>query len=127
MATGQHGGAACWVWGRLDRSLRACTNFLSLLLLLLLLLLCGLQKYENNLKKGSLTDNTIMLWNDRCAQLPAALYCLPSKLQVALSRSAGRKIDATTAKDWTPFFCHSVRCCADIADVQHTDINLHGV
>lgn len=24
----------------------------------------GLQKYENNLKKGSLTDNTIMLWND---------------------------------------------------------------
>jgi hypothetical protein len=26
-----------------------------------------LQKYENNLKKGLLTDNTIMLWNERCA------------------------------------------------------------
>jgi len=25
----------------------------------------GLQKYEGNLKKGQLTDNTIMLWNDR--------------------------------------------------------------
>lgn len=25
----------------------------------------GLQKYENNLKKGILTDNTIMLWNER--------------------------------------------------------------
>jgi len=29
-----------------------------------MLKMLGLQKYENNLKKGSLTDNTIMLWND---------------------------------------------------------------
>jgi hypothetical protein len=29
---------------------------------------CCLQKYENNLKKGTLTDNTIMLWNDRYAE-----------------------------------------------------------
>jgi hypothetical protein len=35
--------------------------------LVLSICLCpALQKYENNLKKGSLTDNTIMLWNDRC-------------------------------------------------------------
>jgi hypothetical protein len=30
------------------------------------------QKYENNLKKGLLTDNTIMLWNERCAAAAAA-------------------------------------------------------
>jgi hypothetical protein len=33
---------------------------------------CVLQKYENNLKKGLLTDNTIMLWNERCAAAAAA-------------------------------------------------------
>jgi len=32
-----------------------------------MLLTLGLKKFENNLKKGQLTDNTIMLWNDRWA------------------------------------------------------------
>jgi hypothetical protein len=27
------------------------------------------QKFENNLKKGQLTDNTIMLWNDRYSKI----------------------------------------------------------
>jgi hypothetical protein len=30
-----------------------------------ILTMLGLQKYEGNLKKGLLTDNTIMLWNER--------------------------------------------------------------
>ncbi len=29
----------------------------------------ALQKYADNIKKALLTDNTIMLWNDRCAHL----------------------------------------------------------
>jgi hypothetical protein len=40
----------------------------------LLVSCCCLQKYENNLKKGTLTDNTIMLWNDRYAE-----WCVQEK------------------------------------------------
>lgn len=33
-----------------------------------ILRMLGLQKFEKNLQKGQLTDNTIMLWNDRALQ-----------------------------------------------------------
>lgn len=46
---------------------RTCTPVGTDRYCLVLLPCSGPQKYENNLKKGSLTDNTIMLWNDRWA------------------------------------------------------------